>query len=70
VGYPAHNQKRGKNEFQNIFYFFTVAVFFVSVKTCAIGVSARVSNIYLANAIDDTNKITTFAPTDTIFVIF
>ena len=47
-----------------------VVVLLVSVLACGSSAPAGVSNIYMANDAEGTNKTTTFAPTDVIYVFF
>lgn len=47
-----------------------VVVLLASVLACASSAPAGVSNIYMANDVNGSNKTTTFASTDVIYVFF
>jgi hypothetical protein len=47
-----------------------VLALFVSALACGSTAPAGISNIYMANDENGTNKATTFAPTDVIYVFF
>ena len=47
-----------------------LAVFALMLAALACGAPAGVSNIYMANDKEGTNKTTSFAPTDTVYVFF
>ena len=55
---------------RNLSILLVVAVLFASVLACGSSAPTGVSNVYMANDAEGTNKTTTFAPTDVIFVFF
>ncbi len=57
-------------KFRNLSILLVVAVLFASVLACGTSAPVGVSNVYMANDAEGTNKTTTFAPTDVIYVFF